>query len=251
MGRIRAGTSRRIRGPGRFAVPLGFSAGIFTFRYPSSHNHNIGSPFPNCHLRGQILLTQRIAAIAQLDPRHHMNKLGIICKLSGADESHDKIAMLHLAIQSKPVAKKPTAKKAEQVKVQEPPPPEPVTIKPVEKEKPRDLSAQLDLIRKTCPNLQVIAEIPEPAGPKKVSIVCDQSEFWNKVAGALRDRGVEVEVVDEPSKVSGAHLVLLPRDIEPPFQGIDVIKTETAALYQKDAYLKRILWKTLCEKLGL
>ena len=194
---------------------------------------------------------QPLKELIQLTKKHSEEEYDSHEWIATTKETHQFFR--HLAVQSKPVAKtptapppkktgtvrtlsKPTAKKAEQVKVQEPPPPEPVTIKPVEKEKPRDLSAQLDLIRKTCPNLQVIAEIPEPAGPKKVSIVCDQSEFWNKVAGALRDRGVEVEVVDEPSKVSGAHLVFLPRDIEPPFQGIDVIKTKVAALYQKDTY---------------
>jgi len=153
------------------------------------------------------------------------------------------------------LAKKPEVKKVEPPKPVEketpPKPPEPVAIKPVEKEAPHDLNAQLELIRRVCPSIKVIEQIPEPRGPQKVVIVCDLNPFWEKVAGALVDRGIVVEVIGIDGEISEADLILMPRSLKRMVDGTDTIQTEETPLYLKDTYLKKVLWQTLCSKLGL
>jgi len=172
-----------------------------------------------------------------------------------------------LAVKAKPVAKqapppppKPSGKfrslakkKKEPKKVESKPieTPEPVTIQPVKKEKPDDLTPQLELIRQVCPKIVILDQIPEPRGPKKVVIVCDLNPFWKKVAGALIDRGFIVNLIGLDDDIGEVDLVLKPRSLERQIEGIECIETEKAALYLQDTYLKKVLWQALCQKLNM
>jgi len=144
------------------------------------------------------------------------------------------------SLQPKPVMQEPPEKS-----------PEPVALKPEKQEAPHDLKEQLDLIRQVCPNTQIIDSIPAPRGPKKVVILCDLDPFWEKVGGALTDRGLKVDILPIDGEISKADLVLVPRNSDRKIEGSPIIYTEKTALYQQDTYLKKVLWQSLCQQLQI
>lgn len=166
------------------------------------------------------------------------------------------------SLMPKPAKKTPVTVDRPLVKREEtPPPPKPISLKQEAKDEPLDLKPQLELLSQVCPSIKIIEEIPAPSGPKNVLIVlaeeCEEErQFWKKVAKALADRGVLVELkllVDCKERDSEENLILVPRSIMSHFKDdkIPVIQTEKARLYQQDIYLKRGLWQTLCKTLRI
>ncbi|NGX58178.1 MAG: hypothetical protein K940chlam3_01083 [Chlamydiae bacterium] len=155
--------------------------------------------------------------------------------------------------------KKPVIEKKQEapVKVKPPQTPKPVSVKEFSKEKPKDLGPQIKLIQEVCPSVKIVEEIPKPAGPKKVLIFTEnETTFWGKVAKALSDRGIIVEILkfdENADQISDQNLILVPRSLKPHFesQKIPLVATEEVALYEKDTYLKRVLWQTLCTELRI
>lgn len=147
--------------------------------------------------------------------------------------------------------------KAESDTGKEAAPPEPIAVKKSEKTSPVSLLSQLETLRKVCPSLGIIEEIPGPAGPKKVAILSDSSPFWEKVADALESRNVETSLIDLSdferfeSEASNFDLALVPRTLKKTITALPVIATEETHLYQTDVVLKRVLWKSLCAHLNI
>ncbi len=143
-----------------------------------------------------------------------------------------------------------------------------------------DLSPQLDLIRRVCPKIKLIEEIPEPNNDYVQFYSVNSSEeeraFWAKVIQALEDRGIECrrtdcesqkQLIDSLKEIANIRLLLVPRKylavlkelgyrqhastMRHYIQNVPLIALEDVSLYETDLSLKRMLWQNLRSELNI
>ena len=184
----------------------------------------------------------------------------------------------------KPKIEPPVAPERKKTEEKPPPPPkvvdQSIQLNPPQMKETADLSPQIAVIRQACPTIQIVETIPDPASDEVrfFSVMADELEksFWGKVVKALKERGVNVRVVDCQSEEDlvqslqndhEARLLLVPRkhlDALKPlghrqhettmkhyFQNTPLIALEEVSLYETDLSLKRMLWQQLRSELNI
>ncbi|MCB1149383.1 MAG: hypothetical protein KDK48_04395, partial [Chlamydiia bacterium] len=114
---------------------------------------------------------------------------------------------------------------------------------------PSEREKMVATIRKVCPSLTLVDQIPsfeEITLPVIFLYKTDAEKlFLSKVAEAIKARGIEVILSDEP--IPKARLTVAAKGISHEAD----INLEEVILYEQDILLKRALWEKLKSSLGI
>ncbi len=241
-------------------------------------------------------MKEQLKELAQLTRQHLCEEYDESEWLLTDQQSYDYFRKMAKKSSPPPPAKPTPVKKFMPCVPEQPkkasPPPEPKAPVPVKQVKESiqletkrtqeapELSSQLDLIRRVCPKINLIEEIPQPKNDyvQFYSVSSDgvQRAFWTKVITALEDRGVECrridcenqeQLIESLKDLANIRLLLVPRKYLPDLkelsyrqhpstmkhyiQNVPLIALEDVSLYETDLSLKRMLWQNLRSELNI